>query len=180
MILTHLPTHLFDTKTIALKCGHKQRFSFVIEPAQKFREWLLKARFAIIFLSSMASSTVYGAVVPRYASGNTVTYSTIGQTPKIVTFNSTTKRIIMWNNSPNTDCWVDMNCIDSWGHTGVIESRANASVMVPRGTTATGKPVEFDYATRNGGFICEVDFNSGGMNWEQTITYIVIGDEGAL
>lgn len=136
----------------------------------------MKKILSIVLVLLMLASNAYAVVVPTRVSGNRVTFSTISSlTPSVVTFNSVTKHIIMWNDSPHVDALVDLRCWDSaTSKTGLI-SVTNATVRLPKCDFTTPNFVTLDFATRNLGFICEAD---GSSPTTQYVNYIVTGERG--
>jgi hypothetical protein len=127
----------------------------------------------------------YGVTVDTKVSGNTVFFRAIEWsiptggnlvTPTIVTFNTVTKHIKITNLSTINDCYVDLRCIDSSGTRGHLSS-GSCVVLVPALGRQSPNTVEFDFATRNLGFI------GGGSvvrtnNDNNKVHYVVTGDWG--
>jgi len=134
-------------------------------------------KLLLILLFVLLAFPAYAVVVPTRVSGGTVTYSTIDHgTPQVVTFNSITKHIIMWNESVHADCYVDLKCRDAGGKTGLITPE-NAIVKLPAAGTVTPNVIEIDFATWNLGFVSRVD---SALPVSQIVTYIVTGERGDL
>jgi len=116
----------------------------------------------------------FGATVETKVSGSTVAFSSSLQT--VVTFNSVTRKIIIFNESLDSDLYVDLVCVNGLGIKGEMTA-TSATVKVPYSTSPNS--VAFDFSTRNLGFTTQsgvAGTNGAGGN----VTYIVFGDQGDL
>ena len=122
-------------------------------------------------LSVFLVSECFGATVATKVTGNTISFST---SASAVTFNSVTNHIILRNESPAFDVYVDLKGVDSEGAQRDADRTTKpytATVKVPA-ASSTPNYVELDFATKNLGFISE----DGTGN----IVYIVTGEVGDL
>ena len=129
-------------------------------------------RIILVFaLSMFLISDCFGAEVATKISGNTVTFST---TASAVTFNSVTNRIVLRNESPAFDCYVDIKGVDSNGaqRDANVTNKPYTALVKVSAASSTPNYVELDFATKNLGFISA----DGSGN----ITYIVTGEAGDL
>ena len=128
---------------------------------------------AVLLLSSYALAVSPG--INTRQSGNTVTFSTVA---RIVTFNSVTNYIKMWNNSKVRDCYVDLRCVDAAGHRGYA-SIDSAVIRLPAlGQTTPNTVVEVNFGSSNLGFVATSVGGATGNN--DTVTYFVLGDQNGL
>ena len=134
---------------------------------------MIKKILVLLMVFALASPA-YGATVPSHVSGGTVTYSTVThlfvKTRNMVSFNSATKWIKLINHSTTTDCYVDLDCRDANGKPGYLD-RDSATVLVPAAGKQSPNTVEFNYSTRNLGFLSDTGNATGDK-----ITFIVTGD----
>lgn len=130
---------------------------------------------------------VYATNEDTKISGNTVFFRAIEWsiptggnivTPTIVTFNSTTRFIRITNLSMYHDCYVDLRCIDGNGKRGHITSNSSVVLVGAKGST-TPNTVEFNFATRNLGFIGGGSVITTG-NDNHKIHYVVTGEQEEL
>jgi len=128
---------------------------------------ILISALALCLIVGIANATVKDTKV----SASTVSFSTVGT---VVSFNSVTNYIRMWNASTTQDCYADIRCRDSNGMRGYLTRNAgeSATIFLPKAGSVTSNVVELNFSTQNLGFISDV--GTGNIN------YVVTGDQGDL
>lgn len=131
----------------------------------------MKKVLVFLIISLFVSQAAYSATVGTRVSANTITFST---SAAAVTFNSVTNKVILRNDSPAFDVYVDVKGVDTNGKQRDANATTHpytAAILIPSAST-TPNIVILDIATRNLGFIS----NDGSGS----ITYIVTGEVGDL
>jgi hypothetical protein len=124
----------------------------------------MKKILAVIAVLMFLCGTAYASDVPGWVTGGSVTFTTGGV---VVTFNSVTRQVIMWNSSTTVDCYADFVCRDANYKSGFVSSNT-AVVLIPAAGKISPNSVSLTVATDNIGFKC----NSGSG----TVNFIATGD----
>jgi len=111
-------------------------------------------KLVVLLLCLLLAGNAYAAMGPTYASGNTVAYSTTGH---VVSFNSVTEYIEIYNESQTTTLYVDLRGVDANGKRGFVQTSTSGLIKVgPSGASGNSdNTVKVNFSTGNIGFLGE-------------------------
>jgi hypothetical protein len=112
--------------------------------------------FVLILLAVFLCVNAYGATVPVGITTDTVRFSLTHA--NVVTFDTATSYIELWNESKTADCYVDFFCRDSGGKRGFATSNTVKLLKLTQdGGGMTMNTVALNFSTRNLGFLGDTE-----------------------
>lgn len=122
--------------------------------------------FLTVLISLLFTANVFAANVPTHVSGDTVSFNSVRAV--VVTFNTATSNVWIWNESFTHDLFVDFICRDDTGKRGYATTNTVKLIKAPKVMELTPNTIELDISVRNLGFLS----NTG----TGTVTYRVTGE----